>query len=146
MAVRHCAATGLAGGMMLAVLLAVLPAGNGSLAGGLDSPEITDYRVWQSTRCYKPRPPTVQIVDPLSFNLAIEGFNQYLAHMRRYLECAEQEANEDFASLKRVLEQGLARTRGEALQALEEAREEIEQYRSLYAPADPPDSAPPNPQ
>jgi len=108
-------------------------------AGGLDRPEITDYRVWQSTRCYKPRPPSVQIVDPLTFNLSVEGFNQYLAHMRRYLECAEQEANEDFASLKRVLEQGLARASGEALQELQDAREEIDQYRSLYAP--PPQSA-----
>jgi hypothetical protein len=104
-----------------------------ALAGGLDRPEITDYRIWDSTRCYKPRPPVVQIVDPLSFNLAVEGFNQYLAHMRRYLECAQQEANEDFASLKRVLEQGLARARGEALEELQEARDEIEQYRSLYA-------------
>lgn len=108
--------------------------GGQAFAGGLDRPEITDYRVWQSTRCYKPRPPAVQIVDPLTFNLSVEGFNQYLAHMRRYLECAEQEANEDFASLKRVLEQGLARARGEALQELQDAREEVDQYRSLYAP------------
>ncbi|HKK29344.1 MAG TPA: hypothetical protein VKA18_02990, partial [Alphaproteobacteria bacterium] len=86
-----------------------------------------------STRCYKPRPPSVEIVDPLTFNLSVEGFNQYLAHMRRYLECAEQEANEDYASIKRVLEQSLARVRGEALQELQEARDEIEQFRSLYA-------------
>lgn len=117
-----------------------------AVAGGLDSTEITDYRVWQSTRCYKPRPPSVQIVDPLSFNLATEGFNQYLAHMRRFLECAEQEANEDFASLKRALEQGLARTRGEALQELEETQEEIEQYRSLYSPPENPSATPPNQQ
>ncbi len=117
------------------VAVAALWGGWQARAGGLDQPEITDYRVWLSTRCYKPRPPSVQIVDPLTFNLSVEGFNQYLAHMRRYLECAEQEANEDFASLKRVLEQGLARARGEALQELQDARKEIDQYRSLYAPS-----------
>jgi hypothetical protein len=103
-------------------------------AGGLDRPEITDYRIWESTRCYKPRAPNVQVTDALTFNLAVEGFNQYLLHMRRYLECAEQEANEDYASLKRVLEQGLALVRSGALQELQEARETIEQYRPLYAP------------
>lgn len=128
------------------VFLAVLSTAGPGVAGSLDSAEITDYRVWQSTRCYKPRPPAVQIVDPLSFNLAIEGFNQYLAHVRRYLECAEQEANEDFASLKRALEQGLARTRGDALQELEETQEEIEQYRSLYSPPDNPAAGQPNQQ
>lgn len=140
--VKRIAAAALAAGLFLAGSAGWEPA----LAGGLDSAEITDYRVWQSTRCYKPRPPSVQIVDPLSFNLATEGFNQYLAHMRRYLECAEQEANEDFASLKRALEQGLARTRGEALQELEEAQEEIEQYRSLYSPPDNPAAVQPNQQ
>jgi hypothetical protein len=118
---------------------AALTGSGHALAGGLDRPEITDYRVWQSTRCFKPRPPSMQIVDPLTFNLSVDGFNQYLAHLRRFLECAEQEANEDFASLKRALEQGLARTRGEALQELQDAREEIDQYRSLYAP--PPQNA-----
>jgi len=108
-------------------------------AGSLDQPEITDYRIWESTRCYKPRPPAVQISDPLTFKLAIEGFNQYIAHMRRYLECAEQEANEDYASIKRVLEQGLARVRGTAVTKLEETRDRIEKYRPLYAP--PPQSA-----
>lgn len=140
---RRLCAMAIAGSLAAAIVAADGPA----LAGGLDQPEITDYRIWQSTRCYKPRPPAVQIVDPLSFNLSVEGFNQYLAHMRRYLECAEQEANEDFASLKRVLEQGLARTRGEALQELQDAREEIDQFRSLYAP--PPQNAGdarPNPQ
>jgi hypothetical protein len=102
-------------------------------AGSLDQPEITDYRVWQSSRCYKPQPPQVRVVDPITFNLAIEGFNQYLTHMRRFLECAEQEANEDFASLKRVLEQGLARTRGEALQELQKSRDEIEKFRASFA-------------
>ncbi len=126
--------------------LAAIAGGGQGVAGGLDSPEITDYRVWRSTRCYKPQPPSVQIVDPLSFNLSVEGFNQYLAHMRRYLECAEQEANEDFASLKRVLEKGLARTRGEALQQLEEAQKEIEQYRSLYATPDGPKTDTPKQQ
>lgn len=128
------------------LLWLTLANGGSAVAGGLDSTEITDYRVWQSTRCYKPRPPSVQIVDPLSFNLATEGFNQYLAHMRRFLECAEQEANEDFASLKRALEQGLARTRGEALQELEETQEEIEQYRSLYSPPENPSATQPNQQ
>tara|TARA_R110002096_G_scaffold12798_2_gene45668 strand:- start:2742 stop:3158 length:417 start_codon:yes stop_codon:yes gene_type:complete len=113
-------------------VLAALPAR--VQAGGLDRPEITDYRVWESTRCYKPRAPNVQITDALTFNLAVEGFNQYLLHMRRYLECAEQEANEDYASLKRVLEQGLALVRNGSLQDLQNARENIEQYRPLYAP------------
>lgn len=139
---RHCSMAVLAGCFALAAIAAT----GGSVAGSLDSTEITNYRVWQSTRCYKPRPPTVQIVDPLSFNLAIEGFNQYLAHMRRYLECAEQEANEDFASLKQALEQGLARTRGEALQDLEAAQEEIEQFRSLYSPPETPAAGQPNQQ
>jgi hypothetical protein len=103
-------------------------------AGTLDRPEVTDYRVWESTRCYKPRAPNVQVTDALTFNLAIEGFNQYLLHMRRYLECAEQEANEDYASLKRALEQGLALVRNGVLQELQEGRENIEQYRPLYAP------------
>ena len=103
-------------------------------AGALDRPEITDYRVWESIRCYKPRPPNVQITDALTFNLAVEGFNQYLLHMRRYLECAEQEANEDYASLKRVLEQGLSLVRKDSLEDLQEARDNIEQYRPLYAP------------
>jgi hypothetical protein len=142
MMARRLGAAVLASGL---VLLSLVHSGEAQ-AGGLDSPEITDYRVWQSIRCYKPRPPAVQIVDPLSFNLATEGFNQYLAHMRRYLECAEQEANEDFASLKRALEQGLARTRGEALQELEETQEEIEQYRSLYSPPDNPAATQPNQQ
>jgi len=114
------------------LLTLVLPVAR-TFAGVLDKAEITDYRLWTSTRCYKPRPPSVEIVDPLTFNLSVEGFNQYLAHMRRYLECAEQEANEDYASIKRVLEQSLARVRGEALQELQEARDEIEQFRSLYA-------------
>ncbi len=113
-------------------VLAALPAR--VQAGGLDRPEITDYRVWESPRCYKPRAPNVQITDALTFNLAVEGFNQYLLHMRRYLECAEQEANEDYASLKRVLEQGLALVRNGSLQDLQNARENIEQYRPLYAP------------
>ena len=113
-------------------VLAALPAR--VQAGGLDRPEITDYRVWESTRCYKPRAPNVQITDALTFNLAVEGFNQYRLHMRRYLECAEQEANEDYASLKRVLEQGLALVRNGSLQDLQNARENIEQYRPLYAP------------
>lgn len=105
-----------------------------ALAGALDRPEITDYRVWESTRCYKPRAPNVQITDAATFNLAVEGFNQYMLHMRRFLECAEQEANEDYASLKRVLEQGLAAVRSESLRDLQEARDNIEQFRSLYAP------------
>ena len=125
---------------ILAMIFPLAPAT--TAAGGLDRSEITDYRVWQSTRCYKPRPPTIQIVDPLTFNLSVEGFNQYLAHMRRSLECAEQEANEDYASLKRVLEQGLARVRGEALQELELARDDIEQYRDLYAPQKEPENVP----
>lgn len=103
-------------------------------AGALDQPEITDYRIWQSTRCHRPRVPDVQVTDALTFNLAVEGFNQYLLHMRRYLECAEQEANEDYASLKRALEQGLARVRSESLNDLQEARETIEQFRPLYTP------------
>ena len=103
-------------------------------AGALDRPEITDYRVWDSTRCYKPRAPNVQVTDAQTFNLAVEGFNQYLLHMRRYLECAEQEANEDYASLKRALEQGLALVRNGSLQELQGARETIEQYRPLYGP------------
>ncbi|MCB9928344.1 MAG: hypothetical protein H6844_02885 [Alphaproteobacteria bacterium] len=103
-------------------------------AGTLDRPEVTDYRVWESTRCYKPRAPNVQITDAVTFNLAVEGFNQYMLHMRRYLECAEQEANEDYASLKRVLEQGLALVRSDSLRDLQDARENIEQFRSLYAP------------
>ncbi len=115
------------------LLLTLVWPGARTFAGVLDKAEITDYRLWTSTRCYKPRPPSVEIVDPLTFNLSVEGFNQYLAHMRRYLECAEQEANEDYASIKRVLEQSLARVRGEALQELQEARDEIEQFRSLYA-------------
>lgn len=135
----------LMGSFCLAAIVTIAGSGRG-VAGGLDSPEITDYRIWRSTRCYKPRPPAVQIVDPLSFNLSVEGFNQYLAHMRRYLECAEQEANEDFASLKRVLEQGLARTRGEVLQELEQAQKEIEQYRSLYATPDGPETEKPKQQ
>jgi len=105
-----------------------------AMAGELDRAEITDYRIWQSSRCYKPNPPDVEITDALTFNLAVEGFSQYLLHMRRYLECAEQEANEDYASLKRVLEQGLALTRSEALQDLQDVRETIDQYRPLYAP------------
>ena len=103
-------------------------------AGALDRPEVTDYRVWDSTRCYKPRAPNVQVTDAQTFNLAVEGFNQYLLHMRRYLECAEQEANEDYASLKRALEQGLALVRNGSLQELQAARETIEQYRPLYGP------------
>ena len=125
--------------LAISLSLATLWVGERAIAGGLDQPEITDYRVWESTRCYRPKPPGLQIVDPLTFNLSIEGFNQYLAHMRRYLECVEQEANEDFASAKRVLEQGLARVRGEALQELQATRDEIEQYRTLYA--QPPQSA-----
>ena len=139
---RQICVAAVASGFFAALVMPSLPVH----AGSLDSAEVTDYRVWSSTRCYKPRPPTVRIVDPLSFNLAIEGFNQYLAHMRRYLECAELEANEDFASLKRALEQGLARTRGEALQELEEAQEEIEQYRSLYSPPGTPAPPPVNQQ
>ena len=118
--------------LLLAVTLAATQPG-AALAGSLDRPEITDYRVWESARCYKPRAPNVQVTDALTFNLAVEGFNQYMLHMRRYLECAEQEANEDYASLKRVLEQGLALVRSESLRDLQEARENIEQFRSLYA-------------
>ncbi len=127
-----------------AILSAIAP--GPALAGRLDRPEVTDYRVWESTRCYKPRAPNVQVTDALTFNLAIEGFNQYLLHMRRYLECAEQEANEDYASLKRALEQGLALVRSGVLQELQEGRENIEQYRPLYAPEQPNVAPPPGRQ
>lgn len=122
--------------ILLSIAIAAFAAGvsGQAVAGKLDQPEITDYRIWQSSRCYKPNPPDVEIADALTFNLAVEGFNQYLLHMRRYLECAEQEANEDYASLKRVLEQGLALVRSDALRDLQDVRENIDQYRPLYAP------------
>jgi len=135
--------------LLFRTILLALPlclAGPGlATAGMLDRPEITDYRVWESTRCYKPRAPNVQITDAVTFNLAVEGFNQYMLHMRRYLECAEQEANEDYASLKRVLEQGLALVRSESLRDLQDARENIEQFRSLYAPEPQGGETPPAP-
>jgi hypothetical protein len=111
--------------------LAGLPAP--TRAGELDRPEITDYRVWKPNRCYKPRPPSVQVTDALTFNLAVEAFNRYLTDMKGYLECAGTEANEDYAAIKQVLEESLGRLREDAIGELEATRNNIERYRALYA-------------
>lgn len=119
--------------LVLTVAAIVMVGTPTAIAGSLDRTEITPYRVWQSNRCYKPRPPNILISDALSFNLAVEAFNSYLADMKIYLECAGGEANEDYDAMKQVLEESLARIRQDALAELEATRNLIEQYRPLYA-------------
>ncbi len=123
---------------LLALLLLALIAAGGfadapARAGGLDGPEITDYRVWRSNRCYKPSPPPVRIADALSYNLAVDAFNRYFEQMKTFMDCVGAEANQDYEALRKVMEAGLARARSEALDDLERSRAEIERYRGAYA-------------
>ena len=107
-------------------------AGAPAFAGDLDGPEIADYRVWHSNRCYKPPPPPVQIVDALTYNLAVNAFNRYFEEMKTFMECVGAEANSDYEAIRAVLERGLSRARSEALQDLERTRSSIEAYRDAY--------------
>lgn len=102
-------------------------------AGGLDGPEIADYRVWRSNRCYKPPPPPVNVSDPLTYNLAVDAFNRYFDQMKVFMECVGREANEDYEAMRKVLETGLTRARAEALSDLERSRAAIESYRDAYS-------------
>ncbi len=102
-------------------------------AGGLDGVDIADYRVWRSTRCYKPPPPPVLVSDPLTYNLAVESFNRYFEQMKEFMECIGKEANADYEAMQSVLERGLTRAREEALQDLERTRSAIESYRNAYS-------------
>lgn len=104
-----------------------------SNAGSLDNPQIADYSVWSSNRCYKPPPPPVNIADALSYNLAVDSFNRYFAQMKTFMECVGAEANQDYESMRKALETGLARARTEALTDLEQSRGAIEAYRGAYA-------------
>jgi hypothetical protein len=102
-------------------------------AGSLDNPQIADYSVWSSNRCYKPPPPPVNIADALSYNLAVDSFNRYFAQMKTFMDCIGSEANQDYEALRKALETGLARARSEALTDLEQSRSAIEAYRGAYA-------------
>lgn len=102
-------------------------------AGVLDGPEITDYRRWESNRCYVPQRPAFLIRDPLTFNLAVEAFNEYLGQMRAYMDCLQQEAQQDVQILQRTIEASRQRHQAEALRDTDIAREELERYRALYA-------------
>jgi len=97
-------------------------------AGELDGGEIADYRVWRSTRCYKPPPPAVQISDALSYNLAVDAFNRYFEQIKAFMQCIGAEANGDYEAMRKVLETGLDRARAEALEDLERTRSAIESY------------------
>jgi len=102
-------------------------------AGVLDGPEVTDYRQWESNRCYVPPRPSFLIRDPLTFNLAVEAFNDYLGQIRAYLDCLNQEAQQDMQSLQRTIDAGRLRHEDDALRDTEIARDELERYRALYA-------------
>ncbi len=102
-------------------------------AGSLDGPEIADYRVWRSNRCYKPPPPPVRISDPLTYNLAVDAFNRYFDQMKVFMECVGAEANQDYEAMRKVLETGLGRARQDALEDLERSRAAIERYRGTYS-------------
>lgn len=117
--------------LLLAAAMDLAP--QAARAGELDRSQITDYRVWKSIRCYQPQPPAVQITDTFTFNLAVDAFNRYLGDMSAYLDCAGREANEDYAAIKHVLEDSLARIREEAIADLDATRNQIERYRPLYA-------------
>lgn len=104
-----------------------------AVAGSLDNPQIANYSVWTSNRCYKPPPPPVNIADALSYNLAVDAFNRYFAQMKTFMECIGAEANQDYESMRKALETGLARARTEALTDLEQSRGAIEAYRGAYA-------------
>jgi len=102
-------------------------------AGSLDNPQIADYSVWSSNRCYKPPPPPVNITDALSYNLAVDAFNRYFAQMKNFMDCIGSEANQDYEALRKALETGLARARTAALTDLEQSRSAIEAYRGAYS-------------
>ncbi|MEQ9125106.1 MAG: hypothetical protein RIM80_21355 [Alphaproteobacteria bacterium] len=112
-------------------------------AGSLDGTDIADYRVWRSTRCYRPPEPSIQITDPLTYNLAVEAFNRYFEQMKEFVECVGEEANADFKTTQDVLERGLSRSRADALQDLERTRAAIERYRDAYSGPDLTGEAPP---
>ncbi len=102
-------------------------------AGSLDNPQIADYSLWSSNRCYKPPPPPVNIADALSYNLAVDAFNRYFAQMKTFMDCVGSEANQDYDAIRKALETGLVRARTEALTDLEQSRSAIEAYRGAYA-------------
>jgi hypothetical protein len=104
-----------------------------ALAGGLDGPEIADYRVWRANRCYKPPPPPIQVSDPLTYNLAVDRFNRYFEQMKAFMECAGAEANTDYEVMRKILDIGLERARSDALNDLERTRAAIERYRGAYS-------------
>lgn len=123
------------GRIALAALVGATVAWSGAPAGagGLDGSEIADYRVWRSNRCYKPPQPPINVSDPLTYNLAVDGFNRYFDQMKAFMECVGQEANQDYESMRKVLETGLSRARSEALEDLERTRAAIESYRNAYS-------------
>ncbi len=116
------------------VLLVVFAAtlASPSFAGSLDGPEIADFRVWRSTRCYKPVPPPVEVTDARSYNLTVDAFNRYFDQMKTFMECVGAEGNQDYEAMRKVLENGMTQSRAEALQDLERTRSAIEAHRAKY--------------
>ncbi len=103
-----------------------------TFAGSLDGPEIADFRVWRSTRCYKPLPPPLEVSDARSYNLTVDAFNKYFGQMKTFMECVGSEGNQDYEAMRKVLENGMGQSRAEALQDLERTRAAIESYRAKY--------------
>lgn len=106
------------------LLLAAAPAA----AGELNSFEIDERTRWKPSECTKPIPPPVGAIgNPVERNRAVAGFNTYAKAVGAYLKCAVEEANQDGAAFRKIVNDSLEadqqelKTETEALKALIES-------------------------
>lgn len=106
--------------------LAATPAAAGSIGETPVSPSLD----WRSD-CNAPGRPTLYMDDIESYNHSLAQFNAYVAHVRSYIRCVQNDGKADIDTLAAAIAKAMQAQQNAAIKATEELRTELEVQRQL---------------
>lgn len=97
---------------------------NEAQAGSIGYTGITSYMDWDAD-CSKPYEPSFYEYD----QYAVDEFNRYVADVKNYIECIQNEAESDLNTLREAIVDSLDDQQSEAIQGVERLRNNLEMMR-----------------
>jgi len=106
--------------------LAATPAAGGSIG---ETP-VSSSLDWQSD-CNPPVQPTLYLDDIQSYHRSLAEFNTYVARVKNFIQCVQNEGKSDIDTLAAAVGNGMRKKQNAAIKAAEELRTELEIQRNL---------------
>lgn len=100
-----------------------------SYAGELSRTDIRTSTEWEATGCYEPYEPSFYVYDAASFNDAVDEYNQYISEVNDYISCVNMEADSDYKTLRKVLENSREEIVQEMINQAESTKWSLENQR-----------------